>query len=123
MENTGVNYLTSAKKLFTYYQSLGDKVIAPLDGDQLHWQYNPQSNSIAIIIKHIAGNSISRWTDFLTTDGEKPNRNRDDEFEDNIHTKEQLLTLWDKGWQCLYNTMELLTTEDLGHLIYIRGEK
>jgi len=123
MENTEVNYLISAKKQFTYYQSLGDKVIALLDENQLHWQYNPQSNSIAIIIKHIAGNSISRWTDFLATDGEKPYRNRDEEFEDDIHSKAQLLTLWNNGWQCLYNTIEQLTAEDLGHAIYIRGEK
>lgn len=123
MENTGANYLASAHKQFKYYQSLGDKVINLLNENQLHWQYNAQSNSVAMIIKHIAGNSISRWTDFLTTDGEKPGRNRDEEFEGDTYSKAQLLTLWIKGWECLYTAIDQLTAEDLIYTIYIRGEK
>ncbi len=122
METTGNNYLISARKMFSYYKSLGDKAIAQLDDEQLNWQYNDASNSMAIIIKHIAGNSISRWTDFLATDGEKEWRNRDDEFENEPASKENLITVWDKGWQCLFDAIEPLTDNDLLRIIYIRNE-
>jgi hypothetical protein len=90
--------------------------------EQLHWQYNEQSNSIAIIIKHIAGNSLSRWSDFLTTDGEKEWRNRDDEFEDTISSKEEIIDLWERGWACLYSAIYPLTDDDLLRIVYIRNE-
>jgi len=122
MENTGNNYLANIRKLFHYYKSLGDKAIAQVNEEQIHWQYNNESNSIAVVIKHIAGNSISRWTDFLTADGEKESRNRDDEFEDNISTKAELITLWDKGWKCLYDAIDPLTDADLMRIVYIRNE-
>lgn len=122
MENTGENYLSSVKKLFGYYKSLTDKAIAQISDEQLHWQYNNESNSIAIIMQHIAGNSISRWTDFLNSDGEKATRNRDAEFEETAATKEELLTLWEKGWQCLFDAINPLTENDLAHTIYIRNE-
>ena len=122
MESTGTNYLSGVGQLFRYYKSLGDKAIAQMNDEQLHWQYNEQSNSIAIIIKHIAGNSLSRWTDFLTADGEKEWRNRDDEFEDNISTKEELIDLWERGWACLNNAIDPLTEDDLLRIIYIRNE-
>ncbi|MES2063310.1 MAG: DUF1572 family protein [Bacteroidota bacterium] len=122
MESPGNNYLASTKKLFAYYRSLGDAVIARLDEEQLHWQYNEASNSVAAIIKHIAGNSISRWTDFLTADGEKQWRNRDEEFEDTSSTKQELTDLWNKGWECLFNAIDPLTDADLPRVIYIRNE-
>jgi hypothetical protein len=122
MENTGSNYLSSVKKLFRYYKSLGDKAIEQINEEQMHWQYNQESNSIAIIIKHIAGNSLSRWSDFLTTDGEKEWRNRDDEFEETASTKEELIALWDKGWQCIYKAIDPLADDDLMRIVYIRNE-
>jgi hypothetical protein len=122
MESTGNNYLSSIKKQFRYYQSVGYKAIEQVSEEQMHWQYNPESNSIAVIIKHIAGNSLSRWSDFLTSDGEKEWRNRDGEFEDTASSKAALVELWNKGWQCLYNAIDSLTEEDLLHIVYIRNE-
>jgi hypothetical protein len=122
MESTGNNYLSSVKNLFRYYKTLGDRALEKLNEEQIHWQYNQESNSVAIIIKHIAGNSLSRWTDFLTTDGEKSWRDRDQEFEDTLSSKEDLLALWDKGWQCIYNSIDALTESDLMRTVYIRKE-
>ena len=122
MQSAGDNYLVSTRKLFAYYKSLGDAVVARLDDEQLHWQYNEASNSIAVIIKHIAGNSISRWTDFLTADGEKQWRNRDEEFEDASLTKQQLANLWNEGWDCLFTAINPLTDADLLRIIYIRNQ-
>jgi hypothetical protein len=122
MESSGHNYLDSTKKLFSYYKSLGDKTFARLSDEQMHWQYNAESNSIAIIIKHIAGNSLSRWTDFLTSDGEKEWRNRDDEFEDTTQNKQELIDFWEKGWACLFNAIDPLTEADLLKKVYIRNE-
>jgi hypothetical protein len=121
MESAGNNYLSNTGKLFRYYKSLGDTAIERLNDEQIHWQYNEQSNSIAVIIKHIAGNSLSRWTDFLNSDGEKEWRNRDDEFEDTM-SMEELIELWEKGWQCLFDAIDPLTAADLTRIIYIRNE-
>lgn len=123
METASDNYLSSIKKQFRYYKSVGDRAIAQVTEEQMHWHYNDESNSIAVIIKHITGNSLSRWTDFLTSDGEKPARDRDEEFEDNTATKEELIELWNKGWDCLFNAIDPLTGDDLMHLIYIRNER
>jgi hypothetical protein len=122
METAAENYLSSIKKQFHYYKSVGDKAIERVNEEQLHWSYNGDSNSIAIIIKHIAGNSISRWTDFLTSDGEKSSRNRDNEFEDTAESKEELFALWNKGWDCLFNAIAPLKPGDLLRTIYIRNE-
>lgn len=122
MENTGENYLSSVKKLFTFYKSLADKAISQVTNQQLYWQYNNESNSIAIIMQHIAGNLISRWTAFLNSDGEKASRDRDAEFEKAAATKEELIAIWEKGWQCLFNALNQLTENDLIHIIYIRNE-
>lgn len=119
MEN---NYLGSACKLFRYYKSLGDAVIDRVEEHGMHWQYNDESNSIAVIIKHIAGNSLSRWTDFLTSDGEKEWRNRDDEFEDTELNKQELAKLWEQGWKCLFDAINPLAESDLSRIIYIRNE-
>lgn len=122
MESIGNNYLNSILQQFRYYRSVGEKSIDQFDDQSIHWQYNDESNSIAAIVKHIAGNSLSRWTDFLTSDGEKEWRNRDDEFEDTIYTKAEMMALWNQGWSCLFSAIEPLTEADLIKTVYIRGE-
>ncbi|RZK58039.1 MAG: DUF1572 domain-containing protein [Pedobacter sp.] len=119
MEN---DYLESAKKQFEYYKMLGDKTFAQLSEEQLFWQFNEESNSIAMIVKHLWGNMLSRWTDFLTSDGEKEWRNRDNEFENDIATKVELLEKWNAGWQCLFGAINPLTAADLNREIYIRNQ-
>ena len=116
------DYLESIKKQFAYYKLLGDKTFVQLTDDKLFWQYNEESNSIAIIVKHLSGNMLSRWTDFLTTDGEKVWRNRDAEFENDISTRQELLAIWEAGWQCLFTALQSLTPEDLQKKIYIRNQ-
>ena len=118
----GSSFLQSAIKRLSYYKELGDKTLAQFNDADLHFQPNEESNSIAIIIQHTAGNMLSRWTDFLTTDGEKKWRNRDTEFEEQHLTKQQLLDLWQKGWDCCLGTLTSLTEEDLLKTIYIRNE-
>jgi hypothetical protein len=115
-------FLPSATTQFQYYKLLGEKTFAQLTEEQLYWQYNEESNSIAIIVKHLAGNMLSRWTDFLTTDGEKEWRNRESEFENDLKTREALLALWDKGWQCLFDALASITKEDLEKKIFIRNQ-
>lgn len=115
-------YLESTKKLFTYYKKLGDDAIAQVADEKLFFQPTEDSNSIAIIVQHIAGNMLSRWTDFLTTDGEKDWRNRDAEFEANITNRQALFEYWNKGWRCLFDAMNSLTETDLDKTIYIRNE-
>jgi hypothetical protein len=115
-------YLNSIRKEFQYYKHLGDKTINQLKDQELHWQYNEESNSIAIIVKHMWGNMLSRWTDFLTADGEKPTRDRETEFENDIKDKNELLHKWNEGWTCLLNAVNNLKEEDLTTIIYIRNE-
>jgi hypothetical protein len=116
------NYLDSTIKQFEYYKMLGDKTFEQLTEEQLFWQYNKESNSIAVIVKHLWGNMLSRWTDFLTTDGEKEWRNRDAEFENDINSREELLQKWNEGWTCLFNALNSLKEEDLNKIIYIRNQ-
>jgi hypothetical protein len=117
------DYLESVKKQFAYYKMLGDKTFEQvLDDEALFWQYNENSNSIATIVKHLSGNMLSRWTDFLTTDGEKEWRNRDEEFEETVTTREELLAIWNKGWDCLFGAINPLTANDLDTIIYIRNQ-
>jgi hypothetical protein len=117
-----LEYLKSIKKHFNQYKSLGDKTLEQLDEENLFWQYNDASNSIAIIVQHLWGNMLSRWTNFLTEDGEKEWRERDQEFEKVIKTKEELITKWDEGWDCLFAAVNALTNEDLDKIIHIRKE-
>ena len=119
---TNSQYLESVKKQFLYYKTLGEKAMKQLEPEQLFISVNEDTNSIATIIKHLSGNMLSRWTDFLTTDGEKEWRNRDGEFDDSIKTKEELLVTWDKGWNCFFNTINDLKPEQLSTIIYIRNE-
>lgn len=99
-----------------------DKAIAQLPDDKLHVALDPNTNSIAIIMKHVAGNLLSRWTDFLTTDGEKPWRNRDDEFVDTFKSRDELIAYWESGWQRLFDSLSALTPEDAAKTVIIRGE-
>jgi hypothetical protein len=116
------DFLASVKKQFKYYKMLGDKTFAQLEDDKLFWQYNEESNSIATIVKHLWGNMLSRWTDFLTSDGEKEWRNRDAEFENDINNREELMAKWNEGWICLFNALNALTEADLEKIIFIRNQ-
>jgi hypothetical protein len=116
------DYLDSVRKQFEYYKWLGGQAIEQLSEDALFYQANAHSNSVAIIVKHISGNMLSRWTEFLTTDGEKEWRNRDNEFENDIQSKIQLLEVWENGWRCLFKALSDLSVEDLGREVYIRNE-
>ena len=115
-------YLESTIKQFAYYKMLGDKTIEQVPEEKLFWQFNDDSNSIAIIVKHLWGNMLSRWTDFMTADGEKEWRQRDAEFENDIKDKADLLAKWEAGWQCLFDALSPLTEEDLSKTIYIRNQ-
>lgn len=116
-----LSYLEGIKKQFSYYKSLGERTIDQLDEDMLFWQYNEESNSIAIIVKHLWGNMKSRWTDFLTTDGEKEWRARDQEFENDIQSKEELLQKWNEGWQCLFDALDSVNDTNFDQPIHIRN--
>lgn len=116
------SYLESTKKQFLYYKLLGEKAMEQLEPEQLFISVNEDTNSIATIVNHISGNMLSRWTDFLTTDGEKEWRNRDSEFEDTIKNKEEVLEIWNKGWGCFLNSLNSLTANQLSDIIYIRNE-
>jgi len=116
------SFLTSAKKQFLYYKTLGEKAINQLEPEQLFFSANEDTNSISIIVKHLHGNMLSRWTDFLTSDGEKETRNRDSEFEGELKDKEELLNKWNEGWDCLFKAIDPLTPEQLSQIVYIRNE-
>jgi len=115
-------YLSSAVKQFRYYKMLGEKAMEQLTEEQLFWQYNEESNSIAVLVHHLAGNMLSRFTDFLTTDGEKPWRNRDAEFINPFRSREELMNRWNEGWECLLRALEQLTAEDMERVVYIRND-
>ncbi len=118
----GNTFLNSAINRLTYYKELGEKAFDQLKDRDFHFQPNPENNSIAIIINHMAGNMLSRWTDFLTTDGEKDWRQRDTEFEIQNQSREEMMAYWQKGWACFLGTLQSLTEEDLLKIIYIRCE-
>ncbi|GAA4769590.1 MULTISPECIES: DUF1572 domain-containing protein [Flavobacterium] len=119
---TNTIFLESVKRLFLYYKTLAEKAIDQVEEEQLFFSANEDTNSIAIIVQHLAGNMLSRWTDFLTTDGEKEWRNRDGEFEKNYNTKAELMAFWEKGWNCLFNAVNSLEPNQLSEIIYIRKE-
>lgn len=110
-------------KRFQYYKNIADRTFEQLEEPQLFWQYNPESNSIATIVKHISGNMISRWTNFLTEDGEKEWRNRDAEFENDIQSKAEMLEMWEKGWLVLFDALNQVNDANINSIILIRGEK
>lgn len=116
------DYIQSVKNQFEYYKRLGEKTFEQVSDEQLFWQANSESNSIAIIVQHLWGNMMSRWTDFLTTDGEKEWRNRDAEFESSIQNREECLLRWNEGWKCLFDALESLKEDQLEQIIYIRNQ-
>jgi len=138
--NVSEDFLRSANRQFLYYKTLGEKAIDQIEPEQLFVSLNEDTNSIATIVKHLHGNMLSRWTDFLTTDGEKEWRNRDGEFDVSInrhpelvsgshemlkqvqHDKAEVMKQWNEGWDCLFNTLNSLTPENLSQIIYIRNE-
>ncbi|MGG4266065.1 DUF1572 family protein [Peribacillus simplex] len=121
--NIGNEYLKIVIERFKSVKSLGDKTINQLSEGEIHWSYNNESNSVAVIVKHLSGNMVSRWTDFLTSDGEKEYRNRDEEFTDDISSKSELTIVWEKGWKTLIDTLTGLSEQDLLKNIHIRGER
>lgn len=120
--DVALSYLSSTKKQFAYYKLVCEKAIDQLEDEQLFISANEDTNNIATIIKHIAGNMLSRWTDFLITDGEKEWRNRDTEFANDLKTKEEVFEIWNSGWNCLFATLDSLQAENLSRIIYIRNE-
>lgn len=116
-------FLTSVKRQFEYYKSVGEKTIAQLNEKDLFWQYNPESNSIAIIVNHLSGNMKSRWTDFLTSDGEKPWRQRDLEFESVLKSKKELLDAWQDGWTCLFDALNTINEDTFDTKVFIRNQE
>lgn len=121
--NIGNEYLKIVQERFESVKDLGDKTISQLAEKDIHWKLNEASNSIAIIAKHLSGNMISRWTDFLTTDGEKSSRNRDQEFEEDITSKQEMIINWEKGWDTLFDALNSLENQDLLKNVTIRGER
>jgi hypothetical protein len=120
--NFDAAYLEEVHSGLRGYKRLADGAIAQLSEKELFLQIDPEANSVAIIMKHISGNIRSRFTDFLTSDGEKPDRHRDQEFVQENLTQEELMRTWEKEWQCLFNTLESLKPEDVERTITIRGE-
>jgi len=116
------SFLKSSLLQFRYYKELGEKTIEQFPDIKLSFQINNETNSINTIVKHLSGNMISRWTDFLNSDGEKEFRNRDDEFNDTIESKKELMEIWEQGWNVLFDTLEGLSFQDLEKIIYIRNE-
>ncbi len=119
MENS---YLISAIKQFEYYQQLGDKTMQQLSDEELFWIPHADGNSVSTIVAHLSGNMLSRWTNFITEDGEKEWRNRDDEFDPKLSNRAEVEEAWQKGWNCLFEAIRPLSSSDLEHIIYIRNQ-
>lgn len=116
------SFLQATIREFIKYRSLGEKAMSQVPDETLFWQYNPESNSMAMIVQHMSGNMLSRWTDMLTTDGEKDWRQRDKEFETVLKTREEVMVAWHRGWHLVMETLGQLREEDLERTIYIRAE-
>ena len=117
------DYLADALSSFRAYKKLADKAIAQTRGDELFVKLDDEGNSIAIVMKHIAGNMLSRWTDFLNSDGEKPDRNRDMEFVIEERGREDVIAYWERGWKCVFDAIEPLTSADFSRTVTIRGQE
>jgi len=120
--DVAVEFLSAVANAFEANKKLADRAVAQVPDDKLHVPLDANTNSVAVIMKHVAGNLISRWTDFLTTDGEKPWRNRDDEFVDTFGSRAEMLAYWEKGWACLLTALRTLTPKDLEKTVTIRGD-
>ena len=118
-----MNYLISTRKQFEYYKMLGERTFDQLSESDLFWQFNEESNSIAIVVKHLWGNMLSRWTDFLTSDGEKDWRNREAEFDADIKDVNELLQKWQAGWECLFTALDSVNEDNFDTPIYIRKQE
>jgi uncharacterized damage-inducible protein DinB len=116
------SYIKDSVDLFRYYKNLAERAMAQCPDEALFTILDAESNSIAIIVKHMAGNMRSRWRDFLTTDGEKPDRNRDTEFEEPPRTRAELLDLWERGWKYVFDALQPLTDADVTRTVTIRNE-
>ncbi len=121
-QDLGLEFLSSVKTVFSNNKGWADKAIAQVSDEKLHISLDPNTNSIAVIMKHVAGNLLSRWTDFLESDGEKPWRNRDNEFVDDFSSRQDVTDYWEEGWGCLFDTLDSLTSEDFSKTVTIRGE-
>jgi Protein of unknown function (DUF1572) len=115
-------FMSATINAFEANKRLADRAVEQVPDDKLHVALDENTNSIAVIMKHVAGNLISRWTDFLMTDGEKPARNRDNEFMDSFSSRAELLDYWESGWACLFTTLKSLKSEDFGKTVLIRGQ-
>lgn len=120
--NLGSEYLKTVIQRFEDAKGTAEKALEQLTESELFWAPNEESNSIAVIVKHMSGNMVSRWTDFLTTDGEKPDRNRDDEFVGDLQTKEQVKELWERGWGIFLKALKSIEDKQLLNKITIRNE-
>ncbi|QKY71496.1 DUF1572 domain-containing protein [Lentibacillus sp. CBA3610] len=118
----GTEYLKVVRERFRKVKELGDKALQQLSDEDIHWTLNESSNNIAVIVKHLSGNMTSRWTDFLTSDGEKTTRDRDQEFINTITSKQDMVSIWEKGWEVLFETIDELDEADLLKNVAIRGE-
>jgi hypothetical protein len=116
------SHLTDSLAVFHQYKKLAEGAMAQATDEQLYVTLDPEANSIALVVKHMAGNMRSRFTEFLTSDGEKPDRDRDSEFLDPPPTREALMQVWENGWRCVFAALEPLTDADLGRTVTIRGE-
>jgi hypothetical protein len=120
--DVSAEFLSAIVSVFESHKKLADRAVAQVPDDKLHVALDANTNSIAVIMRHVAGNLISRWTDFLTTDGEKPDRNRDGEFEDTSLRRTDLLDRWERGWACLLGSLRALQSADLSKTVTVRGE-
>jgi uncharacterized damage-inducible protein DinB len=118
----GRHYLTVVGENFRYLKQQAERAMAQLDDDGWHWAPDAESNSVAVLVQHLGGNMLSRWTDFLTSDGEKPDRDRDAEFVDAGRGRAELLAVWERGWRRLFETLAALDESDLARTVTIRGE-
>jgi hypothetical protein len=121
MPDLAEDYLDSMLKRFENIKELGDGALAQLDDADVAFALDPESNSIAVTVQHLHGNMLSRWTDFLTTDGDKPDRDRDGEFEERGRRKDETISLWEAGWACTFQTLRALGPGDLQKIVTIRG--
>ena len=121
MSSIATEFLRWSIDTFRSQKYLAERAITQLDDAQIHQTLHPETNSVAVIMKHMAGNMHSRWTDFLTSDGEKPDRHRDAEFIDDIGGHDEIMAQWEAGWACLFDAMEVLSVEDLDRTVTIRG--
>lgn len=118
----GSEYLKTVRNRFMEAKTTAERTFAQLSDEQLFWSPNAESNSVAVIMKHMSGNMVSRWTDFFDTDGEKPDRNRDDEFVSGTETREELIAAWNRGWSVFLGALESIAEADLLRTVYIRKQ-